>query len=122
MVKPKLSVSPRQVDDSAADRCGDSKQLKSSSKAKLRSQDQRVRKLHTTMSFPPFRHPMPKLWGPSLMMFDSYAPWFGWYAPSMQYESFYPRSTKHEPNAFDSSTHPRKNRFYPKSRLNAVKT
>jgi hypothetical protein len=40
----------------------------------------------------------------------------------MQYESFYPRSTKHEPNAFHSSVHPRKDRFCPKSRLNAAKT
>jgi hypothetical protein len=48
-------------------------------------------------------------------MFYPYAPWFSWYAPSMQYESFYPRSTKHEPNAFDSSAHPKKDRFYPKS-------
>jgi hypothetical protein len=31
----------------------------------------------------------------------------------MHYESFYPRSVKHEPNAFDSSAHPRKVRFYP---------
>jgi hypothetical protein len=40
----------------------------------------------------------------------------------MQYESFYPRSAKHESNVFDSSTRPRKDRFYPKSRLNTVKT
>jgi hypothetical protein len=59
-VKPELPVFPRQADVSVADRCGDSKQLKSSSKAKLRSQDQRERKLHTTMLFSPFRHPMPK--------------------------------------------------------------
>jgi hypothetical protein len=74
------------------------------------------------MLFPPFRHPMPKPWGPSPMMFRPYAPWFDWYAPPMQYESFYPRSTKHEPNLFDSPAHPRKDRFYPKSRLNAAKT
>jgi hypothetical protein len=29
---------------------------------------------------------------------------------------------KHEPNAFDSLAHPRKDRFYPKSRLNTAKT
>jgi hypothetical protein len=40
----------------------------------------------------------------------------------MQYESFYPRSAKHEPNAFDSSACPRKDFFCPKSRLNAMKT
>jgi hypothetical protein len=79
-------------------------------------------KLHRTMSFPPFRHPMPKPWGPSPMMFHPYAPWFGWYAPLMQYESFYPRLAKHEPNAFDSLARPRKDRFYPKSRSNAAKT
>jgi hypothetical protein len=56
------------------------------------------------------------------MMFYPYAPWFGWYALPMQYESFYPRSAKHEPNAFDNSAHPRKDRFYPKSQLNAGKT
>jgi hypothetical protein len=56
------------------------------------------------------------------MMFHAYALWFGWYAPLMHYESFYPRSTKHEPNIFDSSVHLRKDRFYPKSRLNAAKT
>jgi hypothetical protein len=55
------------------------------------------------------------------MMFHPYAPWFDWYAPLMQYESFYPRSAKHESNAFDRSAHPTKDRFYPKSRLNAVK-
>jgi hypothetical protein len=60
--------------------------------------------------------------GASPMMVYPYAPWFGWYAPPMQYESFYPRSAKHEPNAFDSSAHPRKDRFYSKSRLNAAKT
>jgi hypothetical protein len=49
------------------------------------------------------------------MMFHPYAPWFGWYAPPMQYESFYPRSVKHEPNAFDSSSHLRKDCFYLKS-------
>jgi hypothetical protein len=74
------------------------------------------------MLFPPFRHPMPKPWGPSPMMFRPYSPWFDWYAPPMQYESFYPRSTKHEPNLFDSPAHPRKDRFYPKSQLNAAKT
>jgi hypothetical protein len=56
------------------------------------------------------------------MMFHPYAPRFGWYDPSMQYESFYPRSAKHEPNAFDTSARPRKDRFYPKSRLNVAKT
>jgi hypothetical protein len=74
------------------------------------------------MLFPPFRHPLPKSWVPSPMIFHPYASWFGWHAPSIQYQSFYPRSTKHEPNAFDSSMHPRKDRFYPKSRLNAAKT
>jgi hypothetical protein len=29
------------------------------------------------------------------MMFHPYAPWFGWYAPPMQYESFYSRSGEH---------------------------
>jgi hypothetical protein len=56
------------------------------------------------------------------MMFHHYAPWFGWYAPPMQYESFYSRLAKHKPNAFYSSAHPRKDHFYPKSRLNAAKT
>jgi hypothetical protein len=56
------------------------------------------------------------------MIFHHYAIWFGWYALPMQYESFYPRSVNHEPNTFDRSTHPRKDRFYPKSRLNAAKT
>jgi hypothetical protein len=74
------------------------------------------------MLFPPFRHPMSKPWGPSPKMFHPYAPWFGWYAPLMQYESFYPRSVKHEPNAFDRSARPRKDRFYPKGWLNAAKT
>jgi hypothetical protein len=59
-VKPELPVSPRQSDVSVPGRCKDSKQMKSSSEAKLRSQDQRERKLHATTSFPPFRHPMPK--------------------------------------------------------------
>jgi hypothetical protein len=40
----------------------------------------------------------------------------------MQYESFYPRSAKHEPNAFDSLARPRKDRFYPKSQVNVAKT
>jgi alpha-beta hydrolase superfamily lysophospholipase len=79
-VKPELPISPRQADDLVAGRREDSKQLKSSSKAKLRSQDRRERKLHTTTPFPPFRHPMPKPWGHSSMMFHPYAPWFGWYA------------------------------------------
>jgi hypothetical protein len=122
MVKPELPVSPRQADVLVAGRCGDSKLLKSYSKAKLRSKDWRERKLHTIMLFPPFRHTLPKPWGPSPMMFHPYAPWFGWYAPPMQYESFYPRLTKHEPNAFDSSAHPRKDRLYPKRQLNATKT
>jgi hypothetical protein len=74
MVKPELLVSPCQADDSVAGRHRDSMQLKTSSKAKLRSQDQQERKLHTTMPFPPFRHPMPKPWGPSPMMFHPYAP------------------------------------------------
>jgi hypothetical protein len=121
-VKPELLVSPRQADVLVADRREDSNQPKSYSKDNLHSQDRRDRTLHTTMSFPPFIHPVPKPWGPSPMMFHSYAPWFGWYAPPMQYESFDPRSTKHEPNAFDSSMHPRKDRFYLKSRSNAVKT
>jgi hypothetical protein len=56
------------------------------------------------------------------MMFHPYAPWFGWYAPPMQYESFYPRSVKHEPNAFDSLACPRKDRFNPKSRSSTAKT
>jgi hypothetical protein len=56
------------------------------------------------------------------MIFHPYAPWFGWYAPPMQYESFYPRSTKHELNTFDRSAHPRKDRFYPMSKLDATKT
>jgi hypothetical protein len=56
------------------------------------------------------------------MMFYPYAPWFGWYPPSMQYESFYPRSAKHEPNAFDRSASPRKDHLYPKSQLNTAKT
>jgi hypothetical protein len=38
-VKPELPVSPRQTDDSIAGRHRDSKQLKSSSKTKLRSQN-----------------------------------------------------------------------------------
>jgi hypothetical protein len=56
------------------------------------------------------------------MMFHPYATWFGCYASLMQYESFYPRSANHEPNTFDSSARPRKDRFYPKSRLSAAKT
>jgi hypothetical protein len=40
----------------------------------------------------------------------------------MQYESFYPISTQHEPNAFDRSERPRKDRFYLKNQLNAAKT
>jgi hypothetical protein len=56
------------------------------------------------------------------MMFHPYAPWFGWYALLKQYDSFYPRSVKHEPNTFDSLARPRKDRFYPNNRLNAVKT
>jgi hypothetical protein len=56
------------------------------------------------------------------MMFHPYAPWFGWYAPPMQYESFYPGLAKHELNAFDSSVHPIKDHFYPKNQLNAMKT
>jgi hypothetical protein len=120
-VKLELPVSPRQADDSIAGRRGDSKQLKSSSNGKLRSQDRRERKLHTIALFPPFRHPMPKPWGPSPMIFHPYTPWFGWYAPLMQYKSFYPRSAKHESNTFDSLARPRKDRFYPKSRLNAAK-
>jgi hypothetical protein len=80
------------------------------------------RKFHATTLFTPFTHPMPKSWGPSPMMFHHYAPWFGWYAPPVQYKLFYPRSAKHEPNAFHRSAHSRKDRFYPKSRLNAAKT
>jgi hypothetical protein len=121
-VKPELPVSPRQADISVAGRCRDSKQSKSSLKAKLRSQDRPKRKLHTTALFPPFRHPMPKPWGPSPMVFHPYAPWFDWYVPPMQYESFYSRSAKYEPNAFDNLTHPKKDRLYPKSRLNVAKT
>jgi hypothetical protein len=56
------------------------------------------------------------------MMFHPYVPWFGWYASSIQYELFYPRSAKHKPNAFDSSAHPIKDHFYLKSQLNAAKT
>jgi hypothetical protein len=119
-IKPELPVSPRQADISVAGRRGDLKQPKSSSKAKLRSQDQQERKLHTTTLFPPFRHQMPNPWGSLPMMFHSYASWFGWYAPSMQYESFYPRLAKHEPIAFDSSARPRKDRFYSKSQLNTT--
>jgi hypothetical protein len=73
-VKSELPFSSRHADVSVAGRCGDSKQLKSSSKAKLHSQDRRERKLHTTTLFPPFRHPMPKPWRPSPMMFHPYAP------------------------------------------------
>jgi hypothetical protein len=91
-VKSEFSVSPCQADVLVAGRRGDLKQPKSSSKAKLHSRDQRDRKCYTTTSFPPFRYPMPKPWGPSPMMFHPYAPWFGWYAPPMQYEPFYPRS------------------------------
>jgi hypothetical protein len=39
----------------------------------------------------------------------------------MQYELFYPRSSEHELNRFDRLACPRKDRFYPKSQLNAVK-
>jgi hypothetical protein len=74
------------------------------------------------MSFSPLRHSMPKPWGPSPMMFHPYSPWFGWYAPPMQYESFYPRSVMHKSNTFNSLAHSKKDRFYPKSRLNAAKT
>jgi hypothetical protein len=81
-VKQELPV-PHQADVPVASRRGDSKQPKSSSKVKLRNQDRRERKLHTTTSFPPFRHPMPKPWGPSPLIFHPYAPWFGWYAPPM---------------------------------------
>jgi hypothetical protein len=95
-IKPELLISPCQDDVSVAGQHGDSKQPKSSSKDKLRSQDRRERKLHTTTPFPPFRHPMPKPWKCSPMMFHPYAPWFGWHAPPMQYEAFYPRSVKHE--------------------------
>jgi hypothetical protein len=56
------------------------------------------------------------------MMFYPYSPWFSWYAPQMQYESCYSRSAKHEPNAFDSSVRPRKDRSYPNRLLNAAKT
>jgi hypothetical protein len=55
------------------------------------------------------------------MMFHPYAPWFDWYDLLMLYESFYPRSAKHQPNEFDSSALPRKDRFYQKSWLNAAK-
>jgi hypothetical protein len=114
-VKPELPVSPCETNVLVASRREDLKQPKSSSKAKLHSQDRRDRKLHTRMLFPPFRLSMSKSWVPSLMMFHPYALWFGWYAPSMQYESFYPRSAKHESNAFDNSVRPGKDRFYPKS-------
>jgi hypothetical protein len=117
-----LPLSPCQIDNLVASRHGDLKQLKSSSKAKLCSHDWRERKLHTTTSFPPFRHLMPKPYGSSPIIFHPYASWFGWYALPMQYESFYPRSVKHKTNAFDSSARPRKDCFYPKSRLNAAKT
>jgi hypothetical protein len=56
------------------------------------------------------------------MMFHLYAPWFSWYTSPMQYESFYLRSAKHELNVFDRSACHRKDRFYPKSRLNGAKT
>jgi hypothetical protein len=121
-VKPELPISPRQVIVSVAGRPKDSKQPKLFSKAKPHSQDRRERKLHATTLFLPFRHPIPKHWGPLPMMFHHYAPWFGWYALPMQYESFYPRSTKYEPNAFDSSAHPRKGCFYQKSWLNVANT
>jgi hypothetical protein len=65
---------------------------------------------------------MTKPWEPLPMLFRPYAPWFGWYAPLMQYDSFYPRLAKHEPNAFDRSANPRKDCLYSKSRLNAGKT
>jgi hypothetical protein len=120
-VKLELPVSPCQVNVSVAGRRGDSKQSESSSKTKLHSRDCRQRKFHTIMPFPPFRHPMSKPSRPSPMMFHPYASWFGWYAPPMQYESFYLRSVKHAPNEFDSLAHPRKDRFYPKSRSNATK-
>jgi hypothetical protein len=121
-VKLKLPVSPCQVNVLIVGRRGDLKQPKSSSKVKLHSQDQRDRELHTTMTPPPFRQTMPKSWVLSPMMFHPYAQWFGWYAPPMQYESFYPRSAKHESNVFLSSARPRKDHFYPKSWLNAAKT
>jgi hypothetical protein len=121
-VKLELQVFPRHADVSVVGQCRESKQPKSSSKAKLCSWDQREKKFYTTTLFPPFRYSMPKPWGPSPMMFHHYAPWFGWCAPPMQYESFYPRLAKHEPNAFDRSAHPRKDRFYLKSQLNAGKT
>jgi hypothetical protein len=39
----------------------------------------------------------------------------------MQYESFYLRSAKHEPNTFDRSARLRKDHFYLNSRLNTTK-
>jgi hypothetical protein len=83
-VKLELPVFPHSVDISVAGRRGDSKQQKSSSKAKLHSQDRQERKLHTTMSFPSLKQLMPKPYRPSPMMFNPYSPWFGWYAPLMQ--------------------------------------
>jgi hypothetical protein len=56
------------------------------------------------------------------MIFHPYAPWFGWNTPPMQYELFYLRLTQHKPNALDSSTRPRKDRFYPKNQLNVMKS
>jgi hypothetical protein len=116
-VIPKLPVSPCQANVSVAGRCGDSRKLESFLNSKLCSQDRRERKLHTTMLFPPFRHPMPKPLGRSPMMFQPYSPWFHWYAPLMQDESFYPRSAKNEPNGFDSLAGPRKDHFYQKTPL-----
>jgi hypothetical protein len=121
-VKSELLISPRQADVLLVGRCKDSKQSKSSSKGNPHSHYRRERKLHTSTSFPPSKHSMPKSWGPSPMMFHHYAPWFDWYALLMQYESFYPRSVKHEPNAFDRSARLRKDRFSIKSRLNVPKT
>jgi hypothetical protein len=121
-VKPELPISPRQADVSIAGQHGDSKQPESSSNAKPHSQDRRERKLHAATPFPSFRYSTPEPCGPSPMIFHPYAPCFCWYAPPMQYESFYPRSAKHEPNVFDRSTHPRDDRFYPKIWLNAAKT
>jgi hypothetical protein len=55
------------------------------------------------------------------MMFHPYAPWLDWYAPPMQYESFYPRSAEHELNAFDRSAHPRKRSLLSKESVKCSK-
>jgi hypothetical protein len=74
------------------------------------------------MPFPAFRHSMSKPRGPPPIIFHPYGPWFRWYAPPMQYESFYLGSAEQETNAFDRLVRPRKDSFYPKSGLNVAKT